>query len=89
MEDLDQRKEPRVRWKGEVSLRAGDADAVSGTIYDVSTSGIAVVVGSEISAGTPVQFEGTGFTGGGVVRYCYRQGQGYRLGVALEPGAAT
>ena len=88
MKDNERRTEPRIRWRGQVNLLAGGADAVPGTIYDVSGSGISVVVGSEISAGTPVQIDGDGCTGHGVVRHCRRHGQSYRLGVALGPAAA-
>jgi hypothetical protein len=88
MKNHEQRKEPRVRSRGHVNLLAGGADAVSGTIHDVSPSGISVVAESEISIGTLVRIEGAGFTGHGVVRYCSRQGQGYRVGVALGPAAA-
>jgi hypothetical protein len=68
-----------------VTLQAAGAEAVSGTIYDVSASGIALVVDDEIAAGTLVQIEGVGFSGHGVVRYCRQHGPSYRLGVALEP----
>jgi len=89
MKDHEQRKESRVRSRGRVNLLAGGADAVPGTIHDVSPSGISVVAESEISVGTPVQIDGAGFTGHGIVRYCRQHGQSYRLGVALRPAAAT
>jgi hypothetical protein len=89
MKDPDQRKEPRVRWRGPVSVRVGDANAFSGKIYDISASGIAVVAEGEISVGTSVQIDGDGFSGQGIVRYCCRHGEGYRLGVALEPVEPT
>jgi hypothetical protein len=88
MHDNDQRKEPRIRSRGRVNLLADGADAVSATIHDVAPSGISVVAESEISVDTPVQIDGDGFTGHGVVRYCRRHGQTYRLGVELEPLAA-
>ncbi|MGA2723758.1 MAG: PilZ domain-containing protein [Bryobacteraceae bacterium] len=89
MQDHDQRTESRVRSQGQVNLLAAGGDVVSGTIHDVSPSGISVVAESEISVGTPVQIDGDGFTGHGVVRYCRRHGQSYRLGVAVGPAAAV
>ena len=89
MQDHDQRTESRVRSQGQVNLLAAGGDVVSGTIHDVSPSGISVVAKTGITAGTRIQIDGDGFTGHGVVRYCYRHGQSYRLGVALEPAAPT
>ncbi len=85
MKDHEQRRESRVRSQGRVNLLAGGADAISGTIHDISPSGISVVAESGISVGTLVQIDGNGFTGQGVIRHCCRHGQGYRLGVALGP----
>ena len=89
MSDDDRRREPRIRSRGPVNLLAGGADVVSGTIHDVSPSGISVVAKTGITAGTRIQIDGDGFTGHGVVRYCYRHGQSYRLGVAVGPAAAV
>jgi len=77
-----------VRSQGRVTILTGGADAVSGTIHDVSPSGISVVAESGISVGTLVQIDGEGFTGHGVIRYCRQHGQSYRLGVALGPATA-
>ena len=89
MQGHDQRKESRVRSHGQVNLVAGGDNAVSGTIHDVSPSGISVVAESGISVGTPVKIDGDGFTGHGVVRYCRRHGQSYRIGVSLGSAAAV
>jgi hypothetical protein len=89
MQNHDQRKESRVRSQGPVTILTAGAGAVSGIIHDVSPSGMSLVAESEISVGTPVQIDGQGFTGHGVIRYCRRHGQSYRLGVALGPAPAV
>jgi len=89
MKNHDQRRESHVRSQGQVRLLTSGADAVSGTIHDISPSGISVAAESELTVGTLVQIDGEGFTGHGVIRYCRQHGQTHHLGVALEPVASA
>jgi hypothetical protein len=81
----ERRKESRIRSRGRVKLVAEGAVGISGSIYDVSISGIGVDTESGISPGTLVRIDGEGFAAEGVVRYCSRRGHLYRVGVALRP----
>ena len=84
MTNEERRTEFRVRSRGPVSLIGGAGEAVTGTIYDVSISGLAVEADSAMCIGLPVRIEGEGFTGEGVVRYCGQHNSRYRIGIILN-----
>jgi hypothetical protein len=83
MKDHEKRTEARIRSKGTVNLIVNGAGPVSGTIYDISVSGLGVQTETNIALGSPVGIDGDGFTAEGVVRYSAIRGGKYRLGVEL------
>jgi hypothetical protein len=84
MTNDERRTEFRVRSRGPVSLTGDAGEAVTGTIYDVSISGLAVDTDSAMRIGLPVRIEGQGFTGEGVVRYCGQHNGRFRIGIILN-----
>ena len=87
----DKRCESRIRSRGKVTLLAEGFDRLTGTIYDISVSGLGVDVEtpSDLCPGTPVVIDGQGFAAEGVVRFCGRRGAICRIGVQLTPAESA
>ena len=85
MTNEERRRERRVRSRGPVSLVAEGCEPVSGTIFDVSISGISVDSEHAIGLGSPVRIDGQGFAGDGIVRYCGPHHGRFRIGIELVP----
>jgi hypothetical protein len=83
------RSEARIRSRGPVTILAPGLERISGTIYDVSASGLGLDLETHsalgLGVGTRVVIDGQGFDAEGVVRYCERLGPVYRVGVDLKP----
>jgi len=77
----ERRKEPRIRSRGPVIMRVSEGAPVPGTIYDVSPSGLSVVVETAIQAGEVVHIESQGLEGEASVRYCRPHKIGYIVGL--------
>jgi hypothetical protein len=82
-----QRSETRIRSRGPVTILAPGLEQIRGTIYDVSAAGLGLdlEMNSALVQGTCVVIDGQGFAAEGVVRYCERVGQIYRVGIELKP----
>jgi hypothetical protein len=87
MTDDQKRSEIRVRSRGPVTILAAGLERISGTIYDVSNSGLGLDLETHngLEPGTSVVIDGQGFAAEGVVRFCERLGPVYRVGVQLKP----
>jgi len=84
----ENRKEARIRSRGEMRLCVDGRDDIAATLCDVSESGICVETREGISPGIAVHIDGQGFTADGTIRYCRPDGESYRIGVALASGSA-
>jgi hypothetical protein len=82
MTNDERRAESRVRSRGRVTLLSGDK-AASGTVYDVSLTGLGVDADIAIHPGAAVKIDGEGFTAAGIVRYCGPHHGRYRIGIEL------
>jgi hypothetical protein len=79
------RREPRVRSRGPVSLVVDDSAAIAATIFDSSPAGLSIDAENGVELDRTVRIEGQGFTGEGIVRYCGRRGEYFRIGLELIP----
>ncbi len=85
MQAEDRRREARLRSHGRVSLILEGAAPVSATIRDISVEGLCLEASEALPIGVRVQLDGDGFTAEGIVRYCGRQQDAYRIGIEMEP----
>jgi hypothetical protein len=88
MTNGEKRFDTRIRSKGIVTLLAESSGPVHyASIYDVSPSGLGMGLETpaSLAPGTAVAIHGSGFVAHGVVRYSYRMGQVFRLGIELTP----
>jgi hypothetical protein len=87
MTNGEKRFDTRIRSKGIVTLLSEGSDPVEASIYDVSPSGLGLGLETQASLapGAAVEIHGAGFAADGVVRYSYRMGQVFRLGIELTP----
>lgn len=90
MTNDDKRSENRIRSRGCLTLLAEGLAPIQCTIYDVSPSGMGVGIETQadIGAGTAVILDGSAFAAHGIVRYCYRIRELYRVGIELTPHPA-
>jgi hypothetical protein len=60
-----------------------DGSILTGTIYDVSPSGISVESDGSMALNQAVNIVGEGFTGEGIVRYCEKFRGRFRIEIEL------
>lgn len=85
MRSVERRGQPRLRYRGLLTLVAPGVPPTAATIRNLSTSGICLDLDQALEPGTFVCLEGPGFLAQGVVSYCERHGLHYRAGVAMDP----
>jgi len=87
----NKRSEERIRSKGSLTLLAEGFEPIQCSIFDVSPSGLGMGLETEtdIGAGTAVTIDNSAFAAHGIVRYSYRMGELYRVGIELTPQPAS
>ena len=87
MAATERRNEKRVNWRGEVQLIVPGADPVAANITDISEMGCGFQVDRHFESGIPIGIQGDGFEAEGIIRHCYPNQEGFRLGIELKPVA--
>ena len=84
----EQRRERRLRSKGEVIIFCAGLRELPATIHDVGASGLGLLANSELPTGSAVRIESHGYVAEGVVAHCRAEGDLYHIGVALGTAAS-
>ena len=85
MRDAQRRKEPRIRSRGLVELRVAGGSAVTGTVHDISESGLSIRSQAAVPPGQPVEVDCSGLVADAVVRHCRLIDGAYHIGLELLP----
>jgi len=80
----EQRREARLRSRGEVVITRSGMPGVRATVYDTSHSGLGLLAASDIPAGSIVSIESHLMVADGVVRYSRPVEDQFLIGVALK-----
>jgi len=85
----ERRSEERIRSKGQVTVMAGGQDYLAAEVYDISQSGISLLVERALDPGTRVQIDTGHLAAEGVVVHCNAQGNQHNIGIAFDPPTAA
>jgi hypothetical protein len=85
----ERRSEERIRSKGQVTVVAGGQEQLAAEVYDVSQSGISLLVQRAVDLGTRVQVDTGHLAAEGVVVHCAAQGNQHQIGIAFDPPTAA
>jgi c-di-GMP-binding flagellar brake protein YcgR len=85
----ERRSEERIRSKGQVTVMAGGQEQLAAEVYDVSQSGISLLVERAVTPGTRVQIDTGHLAAEGVVVHCAVQGNQHQIGIAFDPPTAA
>jgi hypothetical protein len=81
---LEQRREPRFRSRGEVTIFCAGIPELPATIQDMGASGLGLVAQRALPTGAVVRIESHGHMADGEVRHCRPVGKLFHIGVALQ-----
>jgi len=79
----------RIRSKGQVTVMAGDQERLTAEVYDISRSGISLLVERAFDPGTRVQVDAGHLAAEGVVVHCTVQNNQHCIGIAFDPPTAA
>jgi len=68
---------------------AGGQDYLAAEVYDISQSGISLLVERALDPGTRVQIDTGHLAAEGVVVHCNVQGNQHNIGIAFDPPTAA
>jgi hypothetical protein len=85
----ERRSEERIRSKGQVTVMAGGEERLAAEVYDISRSGISLLVERAFDPGTRVQVDTGHLAAEGVVIHCAAQGNRHYVGIAFDPPTAA
>jgi len=83
------RPEERIRSKGQVTVIAGGQERLAAEVYDISQSGISLLLERAFDPGTRVQVETGHLAAEGVVVDCAVRGNQHCVGIAFDPPTAA
>ncbi|MGA2194745.1 MAG: PilZ domain-containing protein [Bryobacteraceae bacterium] len=85
----ERRSEERIRSKGLVTVMAADQERLAAEVYDISQSGISLLVERAVDPGTRVQVDTGHLAAEGVVVHCAARGRQHQIGIAFDPPTAA
>jgi hypothetical protein len=85
----ERRSEERIRSKGQVTVAAGGQERLPAVVYDISRSGISLLVERAFDPGTRVQIDTGHLAAEGVVVHCVAKGNQHYIGIAFDPPTAA
>ena len=85
----ERRSEERIRSRGQVTVMAGGQERLAAEVYDISRSGISLLVERAFDPGTRVQIDTGHLAAEGVVVHCSAQGDQHQIGIAFDPPTAA
>ena len=68
---------------------AGGQGQLAAEVYDISRSGISLLVERAVDPGTRVQIDTGHLAAGGVVVHCAARGNQHQIGIAFDPPTAA
>ena len=85
----ERRSEERIRSKGQVTVIASGQEQLAAEVYDVSRSGISLLVERAFDPGTRVQVDTGHLAAEGVVVHCIAKGKQHQIGIVFDPPTAA
>jgi c-di-GMP-binding flagellar brake protein YcgR len=85
----ERRSEDRIRSKGQVTVMASDQERLAAEVYDISQSGISLLVERAFHPRTRVQIDTGHLAAEGVVVHCAARGNQHQIGIAFDPPTAA
>ena len=85
----ERRSEERIRSKGQVTVAAGGQEQLPAVVYDISRSGISLLVERAFDPGTRVKVDTGHLAAEGVVVHCSAQDNQHCIGIAFDPPTAA
>jgi hypothetical protein len=85
----ERRSEERIRSEGQVTVMADGQARLGAEVYDISRSGISLLVERAFHPGTRVRIDTGHLASEGVVMYCLARGGRHCLGIAFDPPPAA